>query len=337
MSEKTERDVRYPRVAVVGAGRWGRNHVRVYGELGALAGIVDLDAEAARAAAAPWGAPVLTFAEALASPGIDALVFALPPSRNLPLGRRALEAGKHLFVEKPLAMTVADGEELCGIAAARDRRLMVGHILRYHPAFGALLGLAVAGRLGRLLSVVSTRLDLGRVRREEDALWALAPHDVSMILALAGTEPERVSASGGFHTHPAIADTASVALGFPGGLAADIRVSWLHPFKEQKLVVVGTDAMAVFDDREPWDSKLSVQPWSLAGQDDAPRAERGEPYRIPVEPGEPLRAECLHFLHCVASGERPLTDGEEGLRVLQVLERSGAALASRRNPVVRDG
>ena len=318
-----------PRVAVVGVGLWGRNHARNYAEIGALAAVVDRDPEAAGRLAAAHGVPALSFNEVLADRGIEAVAMALPPSQNLTLGTRALEAGKHLFVEKPMAMTTREAGELLASADRLDRRLMVGHILQYHPAFLALADLVRRGRLGRLRSIVSTRLDLGRIRREEDALWALAPHDVSMILALVGSPPERVDASGGYHTHATIADTTTLDLRFADDVRAEIRVSWLHPFKEQRLVVVGEGAMAVFDDREPWERKLALYAHSLVDRDGTPFAMRAEPGFVSIERGEPLRQECLHFLRCIATGERPRTDGREGLGVLSVLERASAALEAR--------
>ena len=322
----TETD-KTPRVAVVGCGRWGRNHVRNHAELGALAAVVDSRPDMAAELAAAHGVPAFSFEQALADGAIDALVFALPPSQNLPLGRRALEAGKHLFVEKPLALSVADGTELVALAERLDRRLMVGHILQYHPAFVALGGLVRDGRLGRVLSLTSTRLDLGRIRREEDAFWALAPHDISMVLALVGAEPVSVSASGGFHTHPTIADVVTAELRFPNGVRAEIRSSWLHPYKEQRLVVVGTDAMAVFDDREPAERKLVLHRYAITERPHGdPDLVRSEPEIIPAEPGEPLREECRQFLHCITTADRPLTDGREALRVLSVLERADAGL-----------
>lgn len=322
-----------PRVAVVGAGRWGRNHIRNYAELGALAAIVDRNAGGAAELAATYGARALSFEEALADSAIDGMVLALPPSQNHALGSRALEAGKHLFVEKPMAMTTAEAADLCSLAEARDRRLMVGHILQYHPAFLALADLVRVGRLGRLLSIVSTRLDFGRIRREEDVLWALAPHDVSMVLALAGAVPSRVSATGGCHTHPTIADTAALDLGFASGLRAEIRVSWLHPFKEQRLVVVGETGMAVFDDREPWQRKLVLHGHRVVAENGVVVAQRGEEDRIALVSAEPLREECRHFLHCIETGARPRTYGREGEQVLAVLERASVALdASRRLP-----
>jgi len=229
-------------------------------------------------------------------------------------------------VEKPLALSVADGEKLAGLAEELNRRLMVGHILQYHPAFAELARIVKSGRLGRLMSLVSTRLDLGRIRREEDALWALAPHDVSMILRLVGSEPSTVSAEGGYHTHPQIADSATLGLGFADGVRAEIRVSWLHPIKEQRLVVVGSDAMVVFDDREPWERKLVIHPYRLADGGGAPNVERGQPAPVTVEAGEPLRLECMHFLECIRTGETPSTDAHEGIRVLRVLERARSIL-----------
>jgi predicted dehydrogenase len=326
MSE--ERSVAAPRVAVIGCGRWGRNHVRNYAELGALAGVVDADAALAAEQAGRFGVPALSFEQALQDPGITGLVFALPPAQNLPLGRRALEAGKHLFVEKPLAMSVAEGEELCAIAERQGRVLMVGHILQYHPAFAELARLVRAGALGRVMSIVSTRLDLGAIRRQEDALWALAPHDVSMVLALVGAEPDRIEAFAGYHTHPTIADTTTVALSFPEGASAEIRSSWLHPYKEQRLAVVGSEAMAVFDDREPWLRKLVLYPYRIEETGGTASIDRGEPQLVPVEEGEPLRLECRQFLHSIASGEMPPTDGREGLRVLGILQAASSALQS---------
>jgi predicted dehydrogenase len=288
-----------PRVAIVGCGVWGRNHVRNHAELGSLAAVVDHHADVTASLAATYGVPALSFDDVLADASIDAVVFALPPSQNVPLGMRALAAGKHLFVEKPMALGVADADTLCRQADRLDRRLMSGHILQYHPAFGALRDLVRDRALGPLLSMTSTRLDLGRIRREEDALWALAPHDVSMILALAGAEPDTVSASGGFHTHPAIADAASVSLGFADGLRAEIRVSWLHPVKEQRLVVVGRDAMAVFDDREPWESKLVLYRHRLTERGGRIHADRAEPEPVTVPQSEPLpkRVPALPRLH----------------------------------------
>jgi UDP-2-acetamido-3-amino-2,3-dideoxy-glucuronate N-acetyltransferase len=178
------------------------------------------------------------------------------------------------------------------------------------------------------MSLVATRLDLGAIRREEDALWALAPHDISMVLALLGSEPVRVAAFGGYHTHGAIADTATVALTFGDGASAEIRSSWLHPYKEQRLVAVGTEAMAVFDDREPWERKLVLYPYRITETGGTALIDRADPVPIALVPGEPLRLECGHFLHSMSAGTAPLSDGREGLSVLRILEAASAALRS---------
>lgn len=261
------------------------------------------------------------------------MAIAAPAVLHASLARRALEAGKHVFVEKPLALQVDEAEALCTLADERDRRLMVGHLLQYHPAFIKLRQLVRDGVLGRLQYLYSNRLNLGKVRREEDILWSFAPHDLSMILSLVGQEPSEVTATGGYYLHKAIADVTTTHLAFPNGEQAHVFVCWLHPFKEQKLVVVGELAMAVFDDGEPWEHKLLLYPhkieWRQLGAGGAiPVPQRAEADPVAVEAGEPLRLECRHFLDCIESGCRPLTDGREGVRVLRVLSRATEALGS---------
>src|SRR5207248_1554443 len=207
-----------------------------------------------------------------------------------------------------------------------DRRLMVGHLMQYHPGFGKLRELVRGGVLGRLEYIYSNRLNLGKVRREEDILWYFAPHDLSMILSLIGQEPTEVTAQGGYYLHKTIADVTTTHLAFPGGEHAHVFVSWLHPFKEQKLVVIGDKAMAVFDDGQPWSDKLLVYPHRIEWRESLPVPMRAEADPVPLEEGEPLRLECRHFLDCVATGATPRTDGQEGLRVLRVLARASQAL-----------
>ena len=313
-------------VAVIGCGYWGKNLVRNFTELDALAAICDPDLAAAAALSERYGAPVRAFGAVLADPSIAAVAIAAPAAHHARLARAALEAGKHVFVEKPLALTLTDAEGLCRLAAARDRRLMVGHLLQYHPAFVALRDLVRDGALGRLQYLYSNRLNLGKVRREEDILWSFAPHDLSMILSLVGKEPSEVTATGGCYLHKTIADVTTTHLGFPGGEQAHVFVSWLHPFKEQKLVVVGDRAMGVFDDGRPWNEKLLLYPHRIEWRDTMPVPMRGDATPVPLTESEPLESECRHFLECVASGARPRTDGEEGLRVLRVLTRASEAL-----------
>ncbi len=247
----------------------------------------------------------MPFADVLAAGDITSVAIAAPAALHAQLARAALEAGKHVFVEKPLGARHRRGERLCALAAARGRCLMVGHLLQYHPAFGKLRELVREGALGRLQYIYSNRLNLGKVRREEDILWSFAPHDISMMLSLVGHEPARVTAEGAYHLHRQIADVTTTHLAFAGGEQAHIFVSWLHPFKEQKLVVIGDQAMAVFDDGEPWSRKLLLYRHRIEWRDQVPVPQRAEAEPVPVEEGEPLRLECRHFLDCVATGATP--------------------------------
>jgi UDP-2-acetamido-3-amino-2,3-dideoxy-glucuronate N-acetyltransferase len=314
------------RVAVVGCGYWGKNLVRNFAELGALDALVDSHQPTVDALIAKHGGRSLTFDAALGDPSVHALAIAAPAALHHSLAKRALEAGKHVFVEKPLALEIADAKELCSIAERLDRRLMVGHLLQYHPVFLELKKLVREGRLGRLQYVYSNRLNLGKIRREEDILWSFAPHDLSMILSLVGAEPDQIDAVGGYYLHQSIADVTTTHLAFPGGERAHVFVSWLHPFKEQKLVVVGSEAMAVFDDGEAWDRKLLLYPHRVEWKDNVPVPVKADAVPVRVAQEEPLRQECLHFLDCVRTGTTPRTDGREGLRVLSVLARAADAL-----------
>jgi UDP-2-acetamido-3-amino-2,3-dideoxy-glucuronate N-acetyltransferase len=316
---------------VIGCGYWGKNLVRNFAELGALAAICDADRETAEALAVRHGSKTEDLETVLRDKSVAGVAIAAPAVLHATLARRALDAGKHVFVEKPLALKIDEAETLCAQAEQRDRRLMVGHLLQYHPGFIRLRELVRDGALGRLQYIYSNRLNLGKVRREEDILWSFAPHDISMILSLVGQEPGEVTATGGYYLHKAIADVTTTHLAFPNGERAHVFVCWLHPFKEQKLIVIGDKAMAVFDDGEAWEGKLVLYPhtieWRQLGPGGAiPVPRRAEASPIAVEAGEPLQLECRHFLDCIESGARPLTDGREGVRVLRVLSRASAAL-----------
>ena len=322
-----------PRVAVSGCGYWGRNLVRVFDELGALGAVHDPDpivaatmTEAHRVPARPWE-------RLLADDAVDGVAIAAPAVRHGALAGEALAAGKHVFVEKPLALSVTQAEALADQAESTARVLMVGHLLQYHPAFLRLRELVAVGALGRVQYVYSNRLNLGRFRQEENILWSFAPHDISMILSLVGAEPERVDAVGGSFLSRQVADVTTTHLAFPAGEQAHVFVSWLHPFKEQKLIVVGDAGMAVFDDGEPWDSKLLLYSHHVDWHAGVPQPVRADAEAIAVKPGEPLQAELGHFLECVATGATPRTDGREGVRVLKVLDAAqscltGAAMAT---------
>jgi UDP-2-acetamido-3-amino-2,3-dideoxy-glucuronate N-acetyltransferase len=319
------------RVAVVGCGYWGKNLVRNFAELGALEALVDAHQPSVDALIVKHGGRALSFEAALHDPAIEAVAIAAPAALHYTLAKQALEAGKHVFVEKPLSLEVFEAKELCALAERLDRRLMVGHLLQYHPVFLELKRLVRNGRLGRLQYVYSNRLNLGKIRREEDILWSFAPHDLSMILSLVGSEPDKVEAVGGYYLHDAIADVTTTHLAFPGGERAHVFVSWLHPFKEQKLVVVGSDAMAVFDDGEAWERKLLLYPHKVEWRENMPVPAKADAVPVSVHEDEPLKQECQHFLDCVRTGATPRTDGREGLRVLSVLARATEALRNGRN------
>lgn len=310
-----------PKVACVGAGYWGANLVRTFYELGALHRIVEED-EARRLELAGRYPSVLVTADlaaALADPDVKAVAIATPAATHAELARVCLEAGKDVLVEKPLCLSVSEGEQMVRRAEALGRILMVGHLLRYHPAVCELTRLAASGELGRIQYIAAERLNLGRFRREENVLWSLGPHDISVILALLGEMPTGVTSHGSAFLHPTIRDVHASALTFPGGAAAYLFFSWLHPFKQQRLAVVGDRQMAVFSDTEPV-NKLLLYPSRAEWRGGQPVPLKGEPVPVPFSSEEPLRAECTHFLECVATRRTPVTDGQEAVRVLSVLE-----------------
>ncbi len=322
-----------PRLGLAGCGYWGRNLLRNFHSLGALVAICDADSRRAAHEAENYGLPALTFEELLAAPDIDAVVLATPAETHAALALRVIEAGKHVFVEKPLALDVNSAMRVLKAAEARSVTVMVGHLLRYHPAFMVLSDLVAQGQLGRLQYIYSNRLNLGKFRREEDVFWSFAPHDISMMLALAGEAPDSVSAVGQYYLHNRIADVTTTHLQFGNGINGHIFVSWLHPSKEQRLVVVGDGGMAIFDDAQDWDQKLTLYPHRVSWHNGMPEPSRAEPVPVSVPATEPLRLECEHFLECLKEGRRPRTDAREGLAVLQVLDAARSSMTNGR-PVV---
>jgi UDP-2-acetamido-3-amino-2,3-dideoxy-glucuronate N-acetyltransferase len=316
------------KVAVVGSGYWGKNLVRNFYGLGALGAICDKDAKLlAKFQEMYQDVVVAQEIDQLlgdVSPSIDAIAIATPAETHYDLARRSLAAGKHVFVEKPLALTEGEGQDLVQLAEQNQRTLMVGHILQYHGAVIKLKALIDAGELGKIQYLYSNRLNIGKIRAEENILWSFAPHDISVILMLLGEMPEAIYATGGTYLQDQIPDTTLTTFDFPGGVKAHIFVSWLHPFKEQKLVVVGDKKMAVFDDMS--EDKLKLFPHEIQWLKRVPVASKAEPEVVEVAMDEPLKAECQHFLTCIAESQTPQTDGREGLCVLQVLQASQASL-----------
>jgi predicted dehydrogenase len=312
-------------VAVLGCGYWGRNLVRNFETLEALAMVCDTTAEGrALAERLAPGARIVDAVDAVwRDPSISGVVIATPAETHAALCRQALEAGKDVFCEKPLALGYDDAKQLAEDARAGGRILFVGHVLEYHPAVAKIRELVAAGELGKVRYIYSNRLNLGKVRREENILWSFAPHDVAVILRLVGTLPFQVVASGGAYIQPNVADVTVTQLLFDNGIAAHIFVSWLNPFKEQKLVVVGSRRMLTFDDVR---KELVLHDQRVDVEASGPVAVRGEGTLLPFSDDEPLRRECAAFLAAVATREPPLTDATSALRVLRVLEAAQRSL-----------
>ncbi len=313
-----------PTVAVIGAGYWGKNLVRVFHELGALKNVCDLNPEIHQGMQSLYPNVSFTFDfnEILKNKNIRAVAIATPAKEHHAMVKAALNAGKDVFVEKPLSLQVEEAQELLALAKAKKRILFVGHILHYHSAILKMKQMIANGEIGRIEYVYSNRLSLGKIRREENILWSFAPHDISLILNLVGEEPHFVDAVGSYFLHPNIADVTLSSLKFPSGVSAHIFVSWLNPFKEQRLVVVGTQGMMVFEDTLPVDKKLSLYPHTIQWENGSPCPTPAERVYVDISKTwvEPLSAECQVFLKSVQDRSAPLTTGEEGLRVLKVLD-----------------
>ena len=317
-------------LALIGAGYWGKNLARNFNALGVLHTLCDSSEATLTSYGEDYAAVRKTpdFAPILADPAITKVAIAAPAAQHHELARAALLAAKDVFVEKPLCLDAAEGEELAALASRTGRVLMVGHLLQYHPCIEKLQALLAQGELGKLYYVTSNRLNLGKIRREENALWSFAPHDISVILSLAMHQlPEQVHCFGGEYLNSGVADTTLTTLRFANQLRAHIYVSWLNPFKEQKLTVAGSNGLAVFDDTRPWNDKLVLHrqyvTWTN-GQTPTPTKAKGESIVVPES--EPLRNECLHFLDCCLQRRTPRTDAREGLRVLRVLQAAQKSL-----------
>lgn len=324
------------KIAVIGAGYWGKNLVRNFHALASLGMIVDPSPLIQERMAQDYPGTKVTgsFAEALNDQDIRGVAIATPAETHGAMIREAILAGKDVYVEKPLCLSESEGKELIHLAGEKNRILMVGHLLWYHPALLKLKELVRQGELGRIRYIYSNRLNMGKLRSEENVLWSFAPHDVSVILGLLEEMPESVHAQGGNYLHQNIADVTVTLLTFASGIKAHIFVSWLHPFKEQKLVVVGDRKMAVFDDTASWEQKIVLYPHQVEWRNNMPMAVKAEGEAIAVLQEEPLRCECEHFLECIASRKQARTGGEEGLRVLQVLNGCQESLETGKSQLV---
>ncbi|MDC0947839.1 Gfo/Idh/MocA family oxidoreductase [Gammaproteobacteria bacterium] len=309
-------------VAVIGAGQWGINHVREFAELGVLAHVVDPDPINRERVIDRW--PAVAVSESiepiLDDAAIGGVIIAAPAPLHCSIAAQALRAGKDVLVEKPLALTVADGRMLCELAEDEDRILMVGHLLQYHPIFCAVVERAQQSDFGPIRQIWSHRKQFGRFRSEENALWSLAPHDVSMVNRLFGAAPTALDVVASRSVSSQLADNVFLGLDYANGLSGHVHVSWHHPYKEHRLVVAGEEQMVVFDDALPWPQKLAIYAHRIDWSGGTPKADKcDKPSYLAVEQSQPLVNECQHFLDCMATRQRPLTDGREGLAVLQVL------------------
>jgi predicted dehydrogenase len=326
-----------PLIAVIGCGYWGKNLARNFAQLRALRWISDTNDVALKQQSKLYPEVRITrrFEEILEDELIHGVVIATPAAAHYSHAREALLKGKDVFVEKPLSLRYAEGQELVALAESKGLILMVGHILQYHPAVKLLEGIVQRGELGRLWYLYSNRLNLGKVRQEENILWSFAPHDISIIESLVGREPTAVSAHGGSYLQSGIADVTVTTLLFEDGIKAHIFVSWLHPYKEQKLVIIGEHKMAVFDDTAR-EGKLRIYDKGIEWKSGLPVPRQTAETTLFFEESEPLRIECEHFLNCIRDRSRPLTDGDSALKVLKVLEASHLSLERRGEPVMLD-
>ncbi len=328
-------------IACVGAGYWGKNLVRVFRDLPEVNLRRVCDADSTIRSAIENQYPELetcaSYETLLADNDLDAVVLAVPAAHHYPLARQALERGKHVYVEKPMPLNAEHAEHLVALAEEHQRILMVGHLLEYHPAVQLLRSLVQTGDLGEVYYLYSQRVNLGIVRRDENALWSLAPHDISVILHLIDQKPTTVSARGASYLQPGLEDVVFANLHFADGKMAQLQVSWLDPHKIRRLTVVGSRKMAVFDDVEStekvriYDKSAERQQYDSYG--DSITLRFGDVVIPQLEMAEPLKLECQHFAECVLRGRTPLSDGYDGLQVVQVLEAAQASLGQNGIPV----
>jgi predicted dehydrogenase len=329
-------------IAVVGTGDWGANLVRNFANLPGTRLVAVCDADPKRLAKTagqyPGAKAYADVAQVAADPEVQGVVVAASAVSHYPLAKALLEAGKDVYVEKPLTLEVEHAETLCRMAKEKGRILMVGHLLLYHPGVQYLKQSVTSGSIGDLLYVYSQRVNLGKVRKDENALWSFAPHDLSVVLYLMDEEPVDVAARGAAFLQPDVEDVVFVNLRFPSGRAAHVHVSWLDPHKLRKFTVVGTQKMIVFDDMEASEKvKIYDKGVDKAGQvvsyGDALTVRSGDILIPKISLQEPLRLECLHFVECVRDRKTPVTDGIGGLRVVKVLDAAQRSLKAGGTPV----
>ena len=314
--------------AVIGAGDWGKNIVRKFHECEALAAVAETNTEKANQIQSDYNVPIRTFDEIIHDDQIKAIALTSPAITHYELALQVIEQGKHLFIEKPITLNHQEAEDLTAKARAKNITLMAGHLLHYHPCFAKLKELVADGELGAVRHIHSRRFNIGKFREEENVLWDLGPHDVSMVLALAGNAPITIEGKAANYLLPNVSDFASIYLTFPGNINAEINLSWLAPQKEHRLIIIGEKAMAVFDDTLEWDNKLRIHRHKAEMKPGKPpileRDMEGE--AVPVPYKEPLLNECETFLNAITSNTPPYSTGEEASNVIKVLEAADPAI-----------
>ena len=306
-------------IAVVGCGYWGKNLVRNFAELGSLAAICDPDDELAKKYSKKFSTKNMSFKELCKDKSIQGIVLAVPASLHSSMAIDAMKNHKHVFVEKPLAMNQSEARKMIDASRENNVKLMVGHLLQYHPVFKKIKEIVNLNIIGKLNYIYSNRLSLGKLRTVEDVIWSFAPHDISMILSLAKDNPVYVQARTANTIQTNIADHSIISMKFQSGLKAHIFSSWLHPYKEQKLVVTGEFGILEFNDTKDWNEKLSILFYEKETIKGNLSLKLLEQKFIETEETEPLKNECIHFSEVVNNGISPDTDGTEGLNVLKVL------------------
>ena len=310
-----------PQIALVGCGYWGKNLCRNFHALGALSAVVDTteSGQITACSITPDAQISDRLDDVLSNDQILGVALATPAETHTDLAIQSMQAGKDVFIEKPMALSLEDAKKMKKVAEETGRILMVGHLLEYHPAVLKLSEMIASGELGKINYIYSNRLNFGKVRTEENALWSFAPHDVAVILRLMEKAPIEVSACGGSYLTIGIADTTMSNIRFSDDSRAHIFVSWLHPFKEQRLVVVGDKKMAIFNDVAPFGEKLQLYPQNVEFDGLIPVLKKEDAELVEHADTEPLREECKHFLECIQSRNQPLTNAESGIDVLQIL------------------
>ena len=324
-----------PQISLVGCGYWGKNLCRNFHALGALSSVVEAtdNGQATARSIAPDIQITDSLDDVLKNDQIQGVALATPAETHAGLAIQAMQAGKDVFVEKPMALTLEDAEKMKKVAHETGRILMVGHLLEYHPAVLKLREMIASGELGKINYIYSNRLNFGKVRTEENALWSFAPHDVAVILRLMGQAPVEVSACGGAYLTSGIPDTTMSNLSFQNESRAHIFVSWLHPFKEQRLAVVGDKKMAIFNDVAPFGEKLQLYPQNVEFDGSTPVLKKEDAQFVEHADTEPLREECEYFLQCIQSRNQPLTNAQSGIDVLKVLHACQKSIEQNGVPV----